>query len=92
MIQHICPNCETLLHSTDGMGGTPIRCWKCHATVVVPPKSVQGLEVPRELLDQAQARAKESRPQPGSRTGIWQAFKELLRGRAKNKEPAAPPG
>src|SRR5438270_261339 len=34
MIQHICANCETVLHSADGLGGTPIRCWKCHATVV----------------------------------------------------------
>jgi hypothetical protein len=89
MIQHICANCETVLHSADGLGGTPIRCWKCHATVVVPPKSVKGLEVPRDLLAQAEARAKDG--ETGSRTGIWQSFKELLRGRAKKKEPAGPP-
>lgn len=92
MIQHICANCETNLHSADGLGGTPIQCWKCHTTVVVPQKSVKGLEIPRELLAQAEDRAKESRSESGSRAGYWQSLRQLLRGRGKKKEPAAPSG
>jgi hypothetical protein len=91
MIQHRCPNCETIIHSADGLGGTPIQCWKCHTRLVVPPKSEKGLEVPADLLAKAEARAKESGPQTGVLAGCWQSVKDLLRGRSKKKEPAAPP-
>jgi hypothetical protein len=91
MIKHRCPNCDHILNSADGLGGTPIQCWKCHTRLVVPPKSEKGLEVPPEMLAQAQARAKERESQPGRTSGFWHSFKSLFSGRAKNQEPAAPP-
>jgi hypothetical protein len=92
MIQHRCPNCEHILHSADGLGGTPIQCWKCHTRLVVPPKSEKGLEVPKDLLERAQARAAEERSQPGFFSCCWQSLKDMFPGRSKKKEAApAPP-
>ena len=91
MIKHRCPNCDHILNSADGLGGTPIQCWKCHTKLVVPPKSEKGLEVPKEMLAQAVARTKEREGQAARSGGLWQSFKSLFSGKGKNKEPASPP-
>jgi hypothetical protein len=91
MIKHRCPNCDHILNSADGLGGTPIQCWKCHSTLVVPPKSEKGLEVPKEMLVQAEARAKERQSQPGRAGGFWQSFKALFSGKGNSQQPAPPP-
>jgi hypothetical protein len=91
MIKHRCPNCDHILNSADGLGGTPIQCWKCHSKLVVPPKSEKGLDVPKELLEQAEARARERRNQAGRTSGLWHSIKAMFSGKGKDKEPAAPP-
>jgi hypothetical protein len=91
MIKHRCPNCDHILNSADGLGGTPIQCWKCHTRLVVPPKSEKGLEIPPELLAKAEARARESQAEPGFFSRCSRFFKGLVPGSKKTETPVPPP-
>jgi len=66
-----CPHCQALLVGDTSMYGQSVKCWKCQATILVPPAPVAGSPQMARLIPAPSASAPTSPNAPSLEADVF---------------------